>query len=375
MNIFTSDIENVLFIDSTLKDYNIFVNSVNYNTYPLVYSYDMDSVTILEIFKQFKTIKRIGVVCHGSNDISIFVNNEKFSSSKNLEFLLKIIFSYQVSNIDFIACNTMKYDEWIYYYKLLNENTKETCIIGASSNNIGNSNYIMESTNENIMYIYFTNDIIKYDNLLTYPNYPPSPPFSLAEFSQTPTSLVDTLIANRPISFSFTWSAPLSGTVSFYTITITKSLIINNINTNTINFVQNSPLNGTAALPVDVTLTGFINTTNNGLLNYRYTCYVTATNSEGQTSLPSNVIELIITVAPTAVGPGIKLNNTIYEIITATTLDKLHINITKKITLGWVLEGGITFIPPVNNIPNYIQGMTLNLNNVNEFSVNALKIE
>ena len=55
--------------------------------------------------------------------------------------------------------------------------------------------------------------------------------------------------------------------------------------------------------------------------------------------------------------------------------DDLQNKISRKITLGWVLEGGITYIPPVNNIPNYIQGMTLNLNNVIATNTNALKIQ
>jgi hypothetical protein len=139
-------------------------------------------------------IERIGLV-FSSNQGSIkrfidktpFFTNEDLVAthySENVEFIISIIKNFSVKNIDYLACNTLNYPNWEYYYTIL---TKETgVIVGASNDKTGNIKYggdwIMENTSEDIESVYLTKSIEYYSYLLdnTYTvwasglNYQPS---------------------------------------------------------------------------------------------------------------------------------------------------------------------------------------------------------
>jgi len=53
---------NVLLIDSRVTDYQCFVDSVNANTFPIVYSSITTRNEIMELLNQFTTLDRIGIV-------------------------------------------------------------------------------------------------------------------------------------------------------------------------------------------------------------------------------------------------------------------------------------------------------------------------
>jgi hypothetical protein len=76
--------------------------------------------------------------------------------------MIDLINHHKIPQIDYFACNTLNYPEWTNYYKQL------PCIVGASNNETGNIEYggdwIMESTGENIEFVYFSD--IKYKHLL-----------------------------------------------------------------------------------------------------------------------------------------------------------------------------------------------------------------
>ena len=108
----------------------------------------------------------------------LFLNNNYFFEydyiiSENSQFLIDLINEFNIINIDFLACNTLQYDNWNKYYEILQTNTN--VIVGASNDETGNIKYggdwLMENTNEDIKNIYFNESIDNYTSkLLTYIN-------------------------------------------------------------------------------------------------------------------------------------------------------------------------------------------------------------
>uniref|UniRef100_A0A6C0EP85 DUF4347 domain-containing protein n=1 Tax=viral metagenome TaxID=1070528 RepID=A0A6C0EP85_9ZZZZ len=173
--------ENILLIDSSVPNYQTFVDSVNDKTLPIVYS---SSSTKNDLFflliNNFTIIKRIAFcfVSEGStpnvflNNRPFFINNESIPYSENLKFILNIILRFKVTNIDYLECDSLNYSNWVNYYNILAKSTGVK--IGASNNKTGNVKYggdwVMESTDENIEPIYFTKSIETYSNLLDLAN-------------------------------------------------------------------------------------------------------------------------------------------------------------------------------------------------------------
>jgi hypothetical protein len=164
---------NLLLIDKTVSKYQLFVDSSNESTYPLVYSPRYDSKLLLDhIIKSFKHIERIAVVCHGQENITKFLNNEPFDSDSNIHFMKEIVNGFNVKTIDFLACDTLKYAQWINYFKQLNQ---MGLIVGASDDRTGNIKYggdwLLESTGNDIKPVYWTNLIDNYSELLEEVEY------------------------------------------------------------------------------------------------------------------------------------------------------------------------------------------------------------
>jgi len=168
---------NILLIDSSVKDSQTFVNSVNSSTLPIVYSImscKKDLLTLLE--RNFSSISRIALVFNsnlGNNKMfldrkPLFLNSETDPYSENVEFIIQVIKEFQVKNIDYLGCNTLNYNNWVNYYTLLTQQTG--VIVGASNDKTGNIKYggdwIMETTSQDIELIYFTKSIEYYSYLL-----------------------------------------------------------------------------------------------------------------------------------------------------------------------------------------------------------------
>ena len=171
---------NVLLIDSTVEDYQTIVNSVNSNTMAIVYSYLSTKEDLSNVLSNFTFINRIGLAfnSNSNNYHVIFLDNQPFftndiNNNENVSFIIDIINKYNILNIDFLACNTLNYDNWKNYYNILNINTP--VIIGASDNTTGNIRYggdwILESTSQDIENIYFTKNIEYYTYLLDNTNW------------------------------------------------------------------------------------------------------------------------------------------------------------------------------------------------------------
>jgi len=177
-NVDVSKIKNVILIDKSVSNYEDFITNSNEMTFSIVYSRMSKSEELLSLLKdKFTSIQRIGMVCHGSSNPNMFLDNKPLFTnddltssvySMNCSNIINIIKTYSVVNIDFLGCNTLKYDNWNKFYKLLKDNTN--VIVGASNNNTGNilygGDWIMESTSQDIMGVYFTSGMSNYSKLL-----------------------------------------------------------------------------------------------------------------------------------------------------------------------------------------------------------------
>jgi len=179
----TSLITNILLIDCNVNQSNIFFQNVNSNTFPIIYSYYSNRDDLLKLLTdKFINLSRLSIVTHdsGIKNGKKFLNNELFFTntdlinnvsvySENIIFIIDIIKKFNIKNFDYLACNTLLYDNWKSYYSILNKET--SVIIGASNDSTGNIKYggdwILESTNMDIEYIYFTNGIENYYETLS----------------------------------------------------------------------------------------------------------------------------------------------------------------------------------------------------------------
>ena len=169
---------NVLLIDSAVQDYQVFVDSVNFQTFPVVYSSGSSREELLSLLTSlgFNNLSRIGFVFLTSasfiptflNSEPLFALNETVPYSNNIQFIINIISQFGVKNIDYLACNTLNHSHWVNYYDVLSAETD--VIVGASNDQTGNIKYggdwVLESTSTDIELIYFTSSIEYYSYLL-----------------------------------------------------------------------------------------------------------------------------------------------------------------------------------------------------------------
>ncbi len=170
--------KNLLLIDRNTVHYEIFSNSTNADTFPIIYSTNNigeKEKILLEIKNNFKSINRLAL-CF-TNDIQhnkIFLNNEFLFDNigdvynENTLYIISLIKEFNIKYIDFLACNTLNYKSWNNFFCLLKNETG--VIVGASNDKTGNlkygTNWIMESTMEDIKNIYFTSEINNYSGFL-----------------------------------------------------------------------------------------------------------------------------------------------------------------------------------------------------------------
>jgi len=170
-----SDITTVLFISDEITDYKLFYDSVNSTTFPIVYSaFRTSKTSVNEVLTKFTSIQRIGFAFHSSsgNEKKFLDGTPLFTdpdiSNENVDWLLQVIKEYNVKNVDFLACDSLLYENWVKYFDLLHKETG--VIVGASNDKTGNIKYggdwVLESTGEDVELIYFTTSIEYYKNLL-----------------------------------------------------------------------------------------------------------------------------------------------------------------------------------------------------------------
>jgi hypothetical protein len=170
-----SDITTILFISDEITDYQLFYDSVNSTTFPIVYSAFRSSKSdVGEVLKRFTSIKRIGFAFHSScENEKMFLDKAPLftdpdASGENVTWLLQLIRDYDVKNVDFLACDSLLYPNWVNYFDLLHSETGVT--VGASNDKTGNikfgGDWILESTGEDVESVYFKESIEYYKYLL-----------------------------------------------------------------------------------------------------------------------------------------------------------------------------------------------------------------
>jgi len=176
---------NIMLIDSTIPDAQVFYDAANTTTLPVLFNSNTLRGEIFNLLATHTTINRLCVVATNRsmyNNTKLFINNETYFNvddvtahssatySNNVQFMIDLIQSYNIKTIDFLACESLNYTPWQNYYSLLQDHG---CTIGASSDKTGNlaygGNWIMESDDQNIQSVYFTNEIVDYTTTLDTP--------------------------------------------------------------------------------------------------------------------------------------------------------------------------------------------------------------
>ena len=225
----TSDITNILLIDDTVQEYEQFVNGCNSTTFPIVYNYHSDRNELKELLThKFNNINRIAFVFHNANmNSKLFLNNQCFFNesetpdkfSENVQFLLDIIRDFNVPHVDYLACNSLEYDNWKQYYDIIQ--TAANVVIGASNDATGNLQYggdwVMETTNEDIKTMYFNDSISEYTKTLA------------TSVISASTTLTNANLNNIDL---YTWPITITGGTSSSRVVITfgDNITINNVN-------------------------------------------------------------------------------------------------------------------------------------------------
>jgi len=171
---------NLLLIDETIPSLGIFIEGINEDTKYVTYS-------VTDTFEQLMdkiaglgqdTFSNVGFVFTDERTpLKMFISYNTFISfsgntiNKNntTDFIKNLVSTYQVKNLDFLACNLLSYDIWKKYFEFLMQDNLGL-IVRASNDNTGNlangGDWILESTNEDISKLYFNDKISNWNELL-----------------------------------------------------------------------------------------------------------------------------------------------------------------------------------------------------------------
>lgn len=183
-----SNISNILLIDENVQDYQIFFNSSNEKTFPITYNGNCLRTELETLFSQFDSIDRICFVFDetGIPTNKLFINYSSFFKtedlkedelnklSENFKFLINSLGRMQVKFIDFLACNSLNYTNFVNFYEKIKYFIKKEfnydIIIGASNDKTGNmtwgGDWTLENTGIDVKDLYFTSQIETYAHLL-----------------------------------------------------------------------------------------------------------------------------------------------------------------------------------------------------------------
>lgn len=178
----TSSIKNIILIHDEVSNYNKFITASNNETYPIIYNLKSSKDDLKALLKdKFQKIDRIALIFHdsGIDNLKEFIDNKLLYTyddlkedvteySDNLKFMIELVKEFNISNLDYLACNTLQYDNWNKYYSILNN--ESNVIIGASNDLTGNLKYggdwVLESINQDVRDIYFTSILENYQYTL-----------------------------------------------------------------------------------------------------------------------------------------------------------------------------------------------------------------
>ena len=158
-------------IEATLiiQPNKFFTTQRNESTLPVLFSHSTLREELKQLIDSHTSLERMTIATHnGTMNNKLFLNNETYFTSsdllpnqtnfsKNVSFFLEDISN--IKKIDYLACNSLSYDDWKSYYALLRNKSNLQLQIGASDDFTGNmhagGDWVMENTQENIQTIYF----------------------------------------------------------------------------------------------------------------------------------------------------------------------------------------------------------------------------
>ncbi len=163
---------NLIFIDNNLNDLFVFIDSINDNSFYIIYKFTDTYDILLNFIKNSNITLFDHIAFIFENDYTSnknFVNNNTFISQETINFINTITKLYNVKTIDFLACSLLLEDIWKTYFNNL------PILVRASNDKTGNlllgGDWILESTNEDIRNLYFTDKILDWNNLLDGQSY------------------------------------------------------------------------------------------------------------------------------------------------------------------------------------------------------------
>ena len=154
---------NLLLVNCSVPDYQVFLDSVNASTCAVLYSSETTYAELTGLIQEkTSSADRIGFVSR----IPDLLEGHSFPENKVL--MVSLLRDLDTKHVDFLACNTLNDPLWKAFYEDVEKETG--VVVGASSDLTGNVKYggdwMMESTGEDIESIYFTQSIDYYKYLL-----------------------------------------------------------------------------------------------------------------------------------------------------------------------------------------------------------------
>jgi len=177
---------NLLLVDDRIPEVTKFTDACNSNTKYIIYNSfndTFDSVKIKIANLEVTNFSNLGFVFVDEHSpLKLFVQRNSFISFSNGEieknettkFINYLVSNYNISTIDFLACNLLSYPIWKQYFEFImadNIGVK----VRASNDRTGNLNsggdWVLESTDEDVRELYFNNNIINWGYLLDFGDY------------------------------------------------------------------------------------------------------------------------------------------------------------------------------------------------------------
>ena len=122
---------NIALIDSTVSDNKTFYDSTNSETFPIIYNGLCLRSELQTLLSNFTSIERICIIFDEKRIPvgKLFINYSPFFKvedltkdnflelSDNFRFLINLLGNLRVKFLDFLACNSLKYDNFVNFYK------------------------------------------------------------------------------------------------------------------------------------------------------------------------------------------------------------------------------------------------------------------
>ena len=163
---------NLFLIDINIPNIHKFTESLNTNCKYIIYKNNSNTFNdintkIKKLNNNFKNL--IFVFKNEYNPADFLIEKNKGSNINSiLDFIKTLIKKYSISNIDFLACNLLKSQDWINFFNTIM--TENKVVIRASNNLTGNlqigGDWILETNNTDIRQLYFNNNIEYWNFLL-----------------------------------------------------------------------------------------------------------------------------------------------------------------------------------------------------------------